>query len=402
MRVLTLTPFYPTAKDDASGCFIAESVGELQRRGVESSLISVNPIYHSHPGLDPNAPPATSKKYFCLPGNAGLSSAGRFLHAALKSHVRRIHAQQPISLIHAHAALPCGQAAMLLARDLGIPFVITVHGLDAFSTRQVPGRLGRRCSEACEDIYRAASRVICISEQVARRVREGLAGAGNMSIVYNGVDSSLFSPTRSPAFSPRLSSRTFAPEVAPEGNSTFADFVILSVGNLIPIKGHELLLRSVAAIVSSHPRVQCKIIGDGSERIRLQALARELQIADRVHFLGRRSRSEVAAAMKECALFALPSWYEGLGCVYLEAMSTERPAIGCRGQGIEEVIRHGENGWLIEPRNSGDLTAALQRLLSDEPLRKSIGQNARQTILRGYTLAHQAEQLSTIYRESLR
>jgi teichuronic acid biosynthesis glycosyltransferase TuaC len=393
MHVLTLTPFYPTAEDDASGCFIAESVGELQRQGVASSVIAVHPMHRSHPGSDPKAPPATWKKYFCLPGNPGLSSAGQFLHAALKFHVRQLHAQKQINLVHAHAALPCGQAAMLLAKDLGIPFVVTVHGLDAFSTRQVPGWFGRRCSEVSEDVYGAAARVICISEQVARRVREGMGGAANISVVYNGVDSKLFSPK----FSANSS-----PEFSPPGDAASADSVILSVGNLIPIKGHELLLRSVAAVTPAHPQVRCRIIGDGSERVRLQELAQELRIADRVHFLGRRPRSEVAAAMRECALFALPSFYEGLGGVYLEAMSTERPAVACRGQGIEEVIRHGENGWLIEPKNLNDLTNTLQILLSDWPLREKLGRNGRQTILQGYTLAHQATELLSIYRECLR
>jgi teichuronic acid biosynthesis glycosyltransferase TuaC len=378
MHVLTLTPFYPRLADDASGSFVAECIRAVQNCGVKSSVIAVHPMYHAHPGRDPKAPPATWKKYFCLPGNSGLSSAGRFLHAALKSHMRQV--QQPVNLIHAHAALPCGQAAMLLAKDLGIPFVVTVHGLDAFSTRQVPGWSGRRCSSVCEDVYGAAARVICISEQVASRVREGLGGAANVTVVYNGVDSSLFTPA---------------------GCAALANAVILSIGNLIPIKGHDLLLRSVASITPSHPQVQCRIIGDGSERSRLQKLARELRIEDRVHFLGRRPRWEVAEAMRECALFALPSWYEGLGCVYLEAMSTERPAIACRGQGIEEVIRHGENGWLIEPKNLSDLTTALDLLLSDRPLREKIGRNGRQTVLQGYTLAHQARQLSSIYRELL-
>src|SRR5580693_2227725 len=378
MHVLTLTPFYPTAADDASGCFIAESVGELQRQGIESSVISVYPMHHPDPGADLKAPPATWKKYFCLPGNPGLSTAGRFLHAALKSHVLQIHAQHPISVIHAHAALPCGQAAMLLARDLGIPFVVTVHGLDTYSTQQVPGWFGLRCSEVCERVYRAAARVICISEQVAARVREGLRGPAKVSVLYNGVDSSLFSP----------------------GDAAPPNSVILSVGNLIPIKGHELLLRSMAEITPAHPQVECRIIGDGSERVRLQDLARELRIDGRVHFLGRRSRAEVATAMNACSLFALPSWYEGLGNVYLEAMSAERPAIACRGQGIDEIIRHRENGWLIEPKNLSDLTAALHTLLSDQLLRERLGRNGRQTVLQGYTLAHQATRLLSIYRES--
>jgi glycosyltransferase involved in cell wall biosynthesis len=273
---------------------------------------------------------------------------------------------------------------MLLAKDLGIPFVVSVHGLDAYSTRQVPGWLGRLCSEVCKDVYCAAARVICISEQVARRVREGLSGAANVSVVYNGVDSSLFSPA-----------------LTQLGGAAPQNLVILSVGNLIPIKGHELLLRAVAAITPSHPKVQCRIVGDGSERGRLQELARDLCIEERVHFLGRRPRSEVAAEMKECAVFALPSWYEGLGCVYLEAMSAERPAIACRGQGIQEIIRHRENGWLIEPKNLSDLTLAMDQLLSNRTLRENLGRNGRQTVLQGYTLAHQADQLLSVYRESL-
>jgi teichuronic acid biosynthesis glycosyltransferase TuaC len=264
---------------------------------------------------------------------------------------------------------------------LSIPFVVTVHGLDAFSTRQVPGWFGRRCSAVSDHVYAAAARVVCISEHVARRVRERIGDRARISVVYNGVDSSLFTP--------------------PTG-SAVANEVILSVGNLIPIKGHDLLLRSVAAIAPGHPHMQCRMIGDGPERARLQQLARELRIEDRVHFLGRRPRSEVAAAMRDCTLFALPSWYEGLGCVYLEAMSAERPAIACRGQGIEEVIRHGENGWLVQPKNLDDLTAALRTLLSDQPLRKKLGGNGRRTVLQGYTLTHQATQLSAIYRECLR
>jgi teichuronic acid biosynthesis glycosyltransferase TuaC len=380
MHVLTLTPFYPTAEDDASGCFIAESVAELQRQGIASSVIAVHPMHRSHPGPDPKAAPATWKKYFCLPGNPGLSSSGQFLHAALKFHIRQLHRRQPISLIHAHAALPCGHAAMLLARDLGIPFVVTVHGLDVFSTRQVPGWFGRRCSAVSEDVYRAAAQVICISEQVARRIRGELSDPVRISVVYNGVDSSLFTPA---------------------ADAAAANDVILSVGNLIPIKGHELLLRSVAAIVPGHPEVQCRIIGDGPERARLQELARQLRIEDRIHVLGRRPRWEVAAAMRGCALFALPSWYEGLGGVYLEAMATERPAIACHDQGIEEVICHGENGWLIRPKNLADLTAALRVLLSDGPLREKLGRCGRQTVLLSHTLAHQARQLLSIYRECL-
>jgi glycosyltransferase involved in cell wall biosynthesis len=102
--------------------------------------------------------------------------------------------------------------------------------------------------------------------------------------------------------------------------------------------------------------------------------------------------------MRDATLFVLPSRYEGLGCVYLEAMASGVPAVGCRGQGIEEVIRHRENGWLIEPGNLDDLVAAIRTLLADPHERERLGAAARRTILDGFNLEHQAQRLAAIYR----
>jgi len=100
-------------------------------------------------------------------------------------------------------------------------------------------------------------------------------------------------------------------------------------------------------------------------------------------------------------VFALPSRYEGLGCVYLEAMSTGKPVIGCRGQGIAEIIQHGTNGFLVGPDNERELALALGMLLRDEVRRRNLGAAARDTILERFTLAHQAEILARIYREAI-
>jgi glycosyltransferase involved in cell wall biosynthesis len=183
-------------------------------------------------------------------------------------------------------------------------------------------------------------------------------------------------------------------EVSPEGP------IVLCVGNLLPIKGHELLVRAVASLVPEFPALTLEVIGHGPESSRLQALAQDLQISERIRFLGRQSRQQVAAAMRRCTVFALPSRYEGLGCVYLEAMSAGKPVIGCRGQGIAEVIRHGSNGFLVGPDNERELTLALGMLLRDKTSRIQIGAAARDTILETLTLEQQAERLARIYRES--
>jgi len=336
----------------------------------------VGPFYRTQGDSGP-AIPAQHVRYAAIPGGLGLASAGAFLGSALISKAREWHRQQPIDLIHTHAALPCGQAASRLSRELGIPFVVTVHGLDAFFTEQVHGPAGWWCKRVAKGVYRSAARVICISHKVAEKLSDSAVNLANISVIYNGVDHHRFQP---------VEDGTQAPTV-------------LSVGNLIPIKGHELLLRAFVNVCQRHPHVICEIIGDGPERSRLAALARQLNISDRIRFSGRQSRRRVAEAMQRCSVFVLPSRYEGLGCVYLEAMATQKPAIACQGQGIDEIIRHRVNGWLVPTGQVGALTDAISCLIEDRELRQRLGAAARQTILQGFTLAHQATQLDQLYRE---
>ena len=150
------------------------------------------------------------------------------------------------------------------------------------------------------------------------------------------------------------------------------------------------------------PDCSLDIIGDGPERKKFSDLAAELGIPNSVHFYGRQSRDYVAEAMRQCTVFALPSTYEGLGCVYLEAMACAKPAIGCRGQGVEEVIEHGKTGMLVTAENKKELTNAMLTLLQDKELRWRMGTNARAVILNRFTLNHQVQQLAEVYRRCLR
>jgi glycosyltransferase involved in cell wall biosynthesis len=378
IHVLTLTPFYPVRDDDAKGCFVAEALSRTEPLGVENTVLAVQPAYRRFTGANDAAFPANWKRFLALPGNVGLPSAGALLYAAVLPKVRRLHKAKPVHLIHAHAALPCGHAAVLLSQELGIPFVVTVHGLDVFSVDHMNGYTRQWLRRISQWVYRRASRVLCISEKVRDQVTQG-ASEVRASVVYNGTDTKMFSPTSVVVSQP----------------------VILSVGNLIPIKGHELLLRAFAGLCSDFPDLSCELIGEGPERSRLSAVAANLNIADRVRFLGRQSRKHVADAMRRCTVFALPSRYEGLGCVYLEAMCAGKPVIACRGQGIEEIIEHGINGWLVGSDDAGELKDVLIRLLQDAQLRRQIGDAAHRTIVQSFKLEHQADRLVQLYRECL-
>jgi teichuronic acid biosynthesis glycosyltransferase TuaC len=380
MHVLTLTPFYPSDTDDAGGCFVAEPIGALEQISITNTVLAVQPFYRRR--LRVRKSVSTQwLRYLSLPSALGLPTAGAFLFARIVGRVRELQRSQPIDLIHAHAPLPCGHAAMLLSEELEVPYVVSVHGLDAFSSQQAGGRPGLWCRRISQRVYQSSQRVICISEPVREQVLQGTGRGCRTSVVYNGVDPELFS----------------------RGTEESSDEArILSVGNLIPIKGHDLLIRVTGGLASEFQALSLDIVGQGPERPRLEALAGELGVRERVHFLGHLSRREVAAAMQRCTIFALPSSYEGLGCVYLEAMSSGKAVIGCRGQGIAEVIRHGSNGFLVGPGNEWELTLALSMLLRDENLRRNLGRAARDTILERFTLAHQAEQLARIYRECVR
>jgi teichuronic acid biosynthesis glycosyltransferase TuaC len=380
LHVLTLTPFFPSDQNEVSGCFIAEPIERLEQFGVDSSVIAVSPIYY--PRKHPTSTAAAEwVRYPQVPGNLGLSSAGKLLYACLLGRVRKLHDARAIDVIHAHAALPCGHAAALLSKRLNIPFVITLHGLDVFNTCFLRGRPAAWRRKVSVDVYRAARTVICISGKVQEILKTATPDQTCSTVVYNGVNPSLFSPNLAEV-------GKFDPE-------------ILIVGNLLRSKGHELVLRALGNLRASFPRLRCRIIGEGPDRAQFEALARDLGLGRQVQFVGRQSRSEVAEAMRRCSVFVLPSGNEGLGCVYLEAMACGKPVIGCRGQGIEELIEHGKNGWLIPVEGLAELVEGFHALLGSPELCARIGTAARQTILDKLTLSHQAQQLARIYRQAI-
>ena len=383
-HVLTLTPFYPSAGDERGG-FVAEPLREIGAFGVQSTVIAVRPWHKERSQSVSSAPSAEWVRYPAIPGNAGLSSAGYLLYLRLRERVRRLHHSEPIQVLHAHAALPCGEATRRLGRELGIPVVVTVHGLDAYFVRQNWGVSGKRCAALCRRVYGEAQRVVCISEEVRHQVFAGLPELRNAEVVYNGVDPELFySENRGPGRDP----------------------ILASVGSLIAIKGHDVTLRTLAELATEFPALRCRIVGEGPELRRLQALSQELGVAARVEFLGRQTRTQVAELLRGSDVFALPSHYEGLGCAYLEAMASGLPTIAYRGQGIQEVIRHNENGILMSEHSAENAPRALaevvRTLLKNEGMRCALGKAARTTVLEGFTLRHQAQALARIFASVVR
>lgn len=378
--MLTLTPFYPSRNDDATGCFVSEPLAWLAKIGVRNTVFAVQPLYRKRHQANDSGVSADWLRHFALPGAFGTPIAGVFVFARIVGRVRTLHGVEPIDLIHAHASLPCGHAAMLLSHELGIPYVVSAYGFDTLSSEKATGRALAWCRRISRRVYASSRRVICVSESVREHVLEEIGSTCRTSVVYNGVDPELFSPGEEPSSDSPL---------------------ILSGGTLLSIDGPATLVRAASSLASEFPSLRWEFIGPGLERSRLRNLAKQLGVDEHVRFLGRQSRRQIAEAVRRCSAFALQSSCEGLGDLYLEAMSTGKPVIGYRGHGNAEIIQHGSNGFLVGPDNERELIVAIAMLLRDEPFRRRLATTARDTILGGLTLEHQAESLGRIYRESI-
>lgn len=162
------------------------------------------------------------------------------------------------------------------------------------------------------------------------------------------------------------------------------DYFLLSVGRLRYQKGHDVLLQAMPRVLAKLPNTLLLIAGDGILRKDLEAEAVHLDIAERVKFLG--IRDDVPALMTLADLFLFPSRFEGMPNALLEAMGYGLPVIATPVQGVDEMIRDGENGLIIALDDLKAISDVIVRLLNDPRERQRLGKAAQETIEREYTL----------------
>jgi len=157
---------------------------------------------------------------------------------------------------------------------------------------------------------------------------------------------------------------------------------LLSVARLHVAKGHDVLLRAVAALVERGYQPTLRIAGSGPEAENLQRLAAELGIAGRVRFLGSIAEDQIIQEMKSADLFVLASHAEPLGVAYMEAMAMAVPTIGTNAGGVPEIISNGVDGILVPPGDAAALADAIADLMSDQRHRRELGAAGRAKIVR--------------------
>jgi glycosyltransferase involved in cell wall biosynthesis len=165
-------------------------------------------------------------------------------------------------------------------------------------------------------------------------------------------------------------------------------------------KGIDLLIKAVSRLIVAVPDVSLIVIGDGPDGARLKRVAEECGVGARVHFLGSVSSQTLAAAYRRCDVFALPSRKEGFGLVFVEAMAFGKPVVGGAHGGTPDIIEDGVTGFLVCHGDVDKLTQALERLLTDERLRREMGRWAQERVRNRYLFEHFQVRMTDILEET--
>lgn len=267
-------------------------------------------------------------------------------------------------VVHAHL----GHAEVLAAAAVppGVPIVASRRG----HTPGFEGALGRAAMGLA---HRRERVLVCNSRYLADRARRLDRWVPPIALVPNAVDLDRFSP-----------------EAAPDGPPTVA-----VVANLRAVKGHDRFLRAWRLVLDRLPEARAVLVGDGPERYALERVARALDIADAVTFVG--AVDDPRPFVSGAHVVALTSRHEGFPNALLEAMAMGRPVVATAVGGVPELVDEGRNGHLV-PAEPPKIAEALVRLLVDRPGRRRMGSAAR-TTAEGFPWHRTVEAIEAVYAE---
>jgi glycogen(starch) synthase len=173
---------------------------------------------------------------------------------------------------------------------------------------------------------------------------------------------------------------------------------LLCIGRLDEHKGFDLAIAALARLRERHPSVRLAIAGDGPERNRLIALACALGVNDSVDFLGNVSRDRIAVLLRECTVVVMPSRYEGLPLVALEAAWAGRPIVAADSPGLSDAVVPGETALMVPAGDPDALARAIAGLLVDASHVRALGLKARAMAADRYSLKRCVDEYETVYQ----
>ena len=287
----------------------------------------------------------------------------------LQNLVRRFRDGQ-FDVVHTHNTLAhfYGSPAAHLA---GVPVVVnSQHGRGCGKTWKA--RLQFRLAN------RWADRVVGVSEDAARLCqRDDRRSAERITAIWNGIDVDRFD-FRGPSHEP----------------------VAISVARLSKEKDFETLLRAVWILIKEYPDFRLKLVGDGAERPKLEALARDLKLERNVEFLG--ERNDIPDLLRQADFFVSSSTTEGISLTILEAMAVGLPVVTTNVGGNPEIVVEGGTGRLVSPRSPDELALAMRQMLADRDAWPVMGQLGRQRVEKHFNVRSMVRQYEDLYLDLLR
>ena len=311
-------------------------------------------------------------RYLSPPRPLSYRSWGTWAAPALARAIARVGREFRFDLIHAHYAVPAGDAVIRAAR--AAPLVVSVHGHDV----QGAGAGGPVVAAT----LRHARLVLANSAGTARRC--SVLGARATRVVHLGAD--VPCPPAGGAEAGSEGAGAGSERAGAGSGGAAGDRTLVTVGHLAARKRHADVISALALLRDRHPRLRYVVVGDGPERERLETLTRSLGVADRVHFRGQLPNDQATGIARSGSLFVMPSVDEAFGVAYVEAMAGGVPAIGCAGEdGPQEIAAAGGGIVLVAPGDVPALAARIDALLSDRSALDALADAARDTVRREFT-----------------
>jgi sugar transferase (PEP-CTERM/EpsH1 system associated) len=286
------------------------------------------------------------------------------------------------TILHAwmfHANLP----GRVLGRLAGVPIIITSR-----RNENIGGAMRERFNRWTAHLD---DRVVAVCE-LARQAEIERAGVAleHVVTIYNGVDVTQF-PVASVQATAQARRAIGMPVKVP---------LVGSLGRLHPQKGFSDLLTAFAQVRQRIPSVRLFVAGDGELRDDLEAQARSLGMAEAVTFAG--VRADVPEILAALDVFVLPSLWEGMPNAVLEAMASGLPVVATAVGGTPEVVMDGVTGLLVPPQDPGALARAIERLLCDPGLRRTMGRAGRRRVEQHFDIRETVRQVEDLYETLLR
>lgn len=284
-------------------------------------------------------------------------------------------------VIHLGNIRPCGYALQIARRRRAVPYVVYVNGGDLLREEQ---KLARQAIKrwSARDILGHARGIVANSPWTAGLVERVMARVGVKSpppvaAIDLGTDPSHFHPARDRgALRARLGI----------GNAP----LLVTVARLVPHKGQDVVIDALAALGGSAREAHYLVVGEGVDRERLIARARDAGIGERVHLVGALSDDDVAEAYATATVYVGMSRVdqginvEGFGISFVEASASGVPVIGGDSGGVRAAIRDGETGWVLPPTDVALLAERLGHLLADPSQCREMGTAGRRAVERHY------------------